>query len=178
MNWGRVTKAFTASLLLAVIAAACGGDDTDPTPTATATSNPNQTPTAPQPTATPDAEGEVIAAYLRYWDLYADAVLHLEATLVADVASDEELQRVRDDVEMLRSQGVAARVVLEHNPVVIEASATSATVLDEITNNSFYVDPETLEPQEGEGSGETLTDTFFLEKVDGQWIVVRSVRQE
>ena len=49
--------------------------------------------------------------------------------------------------------GSNARVVLEHNPVVIEASATSATVLDEITNNSFYVDPETLEPQEGEGKG-------------------------
>jgi hypothetical protein len=177
MDWQRVTKAFTASLLLVAIAAACGGDDADPTPTATAISNPSPTSTAPQPTTTPDAEAEVIAAYLRYWDLYAEAVLNLDHSGLIGAASREELQQVQEEIETLRAQGVALRVVIEHRPTVIELTATTATVFDEMTNNSFFVDPETHEPPEGEGSGETLVDTFFLEKVDGQWIVVRSIRQ-
>lgn len=177
MNWGRVTKAFTASLLLAMIAAACRGDDADPTPTATAISNPSPMPTAPQPTTTPDAKAEVIAAYLRYWDLYAEAVLNLDHSGLIGAASHEELQQVQEEIETLRAQGVALRVVIEHRPTVIELTATTATVFDEMTNNSFFVDPETHEPPEGEGSGETLVDTFFLEKVDGQWIVVHSIRQ-
>lgn len=177
MNGLQVRTALLSSLL-ALVVAACGGSNAEPTPTATATvASPSPTATSPQPTATPDPEAEVLAAYLAYWDRYAEAMLTLDAEAVAGVASDEELERVRNDVESLRSQGVAARVVLEHHPVVVEVTATSAIVLDEMTNNSFYVDPETLEPPEAEGSGEALVDTFFLEKVDGRWIVVRSVRQ-
>jgi hypothetical protein len=164
--------------LLALAMAACGGDDAEPTPTATATAAaPTSTPTVPQPTATPDPEAEVLAAYLGYWELYAEAVLHLDESVLIGVASDDELQQVRDEIETFRSQGVALRVVIEHRPVVLELTETSATVFDEMTNNSFYVDPETLEPPEGEGSGETLIDTFLLEKVDGRWIVIRSIRQ-
>ena len=175
---GRVGIGLVMGCGALMVAAACRGGDDEPTPTTAATVT---TPTSiMQPTATPTAsvEEEVIAAYLAYWDQYAEAMLTLDATVVADVASDEELQRVQGDVEMLRSQGVAARVVLEHNPVVIEASGPTAIIFDEMTNNSFYVDPETLQPEEGEGSGETLRDTFFLEKVDGRWIVVRSVRED
>lgn len=177
MDWRRVTRVISGSLLVAALAAACGGDDADPTPTATVAANPSPPPTAPQPTATPDAEADVVAAYLRYWDLYAEAVLNLDHSGLIAAASDEELQQVQEEIETLRAQGVALRVVIEHRPTVIELTATTATVFDEMTNNSFFVDPETHEPPEGEGSGETLVDTFFLEKVDGQWIVVRSIRQ-
>lgn len=177
MDWRRVTRVISGSLLVAALAAACGGDDADPTPTATVAANPSPPPTAPQPTATPDAEADVVAAYLRYWDLYAEAVLNLDHSGLIGAASDEELQQVQEEIETLRAQGVALRVVVEHRPTVIELTATTATVFDEMTNNSFFVDPETHEPPEGEGSGETLVDTFFLEKVDGQWIVVRSIRQ-
>ncbi|MBE0611105.1 MAG: hypothetical protein IH609_17110 [Dehalococcoidia bacterium] len=174
---GRGITEMVAGVALVLALVGCGGSDATPTPTTTAVV-PTPTATVAQPTPTVSVEEEVIAAYLAYWERYAEAMLTLDPTVVADVASDEELRRVQGDVEMLRAQGVAARVVLEHNPVVIEASATAAIILDEMTNNSFYVDPETLQPEEGEGSGETLRDTFFLEKVDGRWIVVRSVRQD
>ena len=170
-------RAFMAGLLVLSVAA-CGGGDSEPAPTATATAAvPTSTPTVPPPTATPDPEAEVLAAYLAYWDRYAEAVLNLDESVLIGAASDDELQQVRDEIETYRSQGVALRVVIEHRPVVLELTEMSATVFDEMTNNSFYVDPETLEPPEGEGSGETLIDTFFLEKVDGRWIVTRSVRQ-
>lgn len=177
MDWRRVALGITGSLLLAALAAACGADDADPTPTATAAADPSPTPTSQQPTSTPDPGAEVITAYLRYWELYAEAVLNLDHNVLIGVASEEELQQVQAEIETLRADGVALRVVIEHRPTVIELTDTTATVFDEMTNNSFYVDPETHEPPEGEGSGETLVDTFFLEKVDGQWIVVHSIRQ-
>lgn len=166
------------ALVLLAVSAACGSDSEVPPPTVTATvPAATFTPTIPPPTATPDLEAEVLGAYLTYWDLYAEAVLNLDETGLVGTASDEELQQVRDEIAMYRSQGVALRVVIEHRPVVLEMTDTTATVFDEMTNNSFYVDPETHEPPEGDGSGETLVDTFFLEKVDGRWIVIRSIRQ-
>ena len=175
---GRVGIALVLGCSALMVAAACGGSDGEPTPSTTATITPSTAnPTASQPTDTPDPEAAVIAAYLRYWDLYAEAVLNLDHSVLLGAASEEELQQVREEIETLRAQGVALRVVIEHRPTVIELTDTTATVFDEMTNNSFYVDPETHEPPEGEGSGETLVDTFFLEKVDGQWIVIRSIRQ-
>ncbi len=132
---------------------------------------------AAQPTSTPNPEAEVLAAYATYWELYAEAVLNLDHSVLIGAASEEELQQVQEEIETLRADGVALRILIEHRPTVIELTGTTATVFDEMTNNSFYVDPETHEPPEGEGSGETLVDTFFLEKVDGQWIVIRSIRQ-
>lgn len=156
----------------------CGGDDeASDTPTPTSSPSATATGTAP-PTPTVSIEDQVIESYLAYWDRYAAAVLDLNADLVAELAGPEELARVQGEVEMLRAQGVALRVVIEHNPIVVESSETTAVVYDEMTNNSFYVDPVTKEPPEAEGTGELLKDTFFLEKVDGQWTVTRSVRQQ
>lgn len=176
-----VWEAFCSGALglacVALLLGACNGGSAEETPTPTASPSATATGTVP-PTATVSIGDEVIESYLAYWELYAAAVLDLNADLVADVAGPEELTRVRDEVEKLRAQGVALRVVIEHNPVVVESSNTTAVVYDEMTNNSFYVDPVTKEPPEAQGTGEMLKDTFFLEKVDGQWTVIRSVRQQ
>jgi hypothetical protein len=157
----------------AVFLLACGdGDDTP--------SEPTVPPTATQvvaPTATRTVEEEVGDAYLRYWEAYGEALLELDPTLAEGVAAGEELERIREEIETLRSQGVALRTVVEHNFVVVEASPDSASLVDELTNNSFYVDPETKQPSQASGSGEVLRDTFFFEKVGGRWVVVRSSRQ-
>ena len=73
---------------------------------------------------------------------------------------------------------VALRVVVEHDFAVLEVADGTATVFDEYVNNSFAVDPETKEPPTAAGSGEVLRDAFFLERLDGRWFVVRSVRQQ
>lgn len=166
--------------LVLMIGACDGGDggepptrvgDSSPTPRPAATQTPEITPT---PTSSP--EEDVTEAYLAYWRAYGEALLSLDPMLVEGVAADQELQRIREEIEGLRSQGVALRVVVEHNPVILELSDTSAVLFDEIVNNSFYVDPETKEPPEASGSGEVLRDTFYLEKINGHWIVVRSTR--
>ena len=62
------------------------------------------------------------------------------------------------------------------NFAVIEATDDSAKIVDDLVNNSFLVDAVTKERRKAEGSGERLQDTFELERVDGNWVVVRSTR--
>jgi hypothetical protein len=172
-----------AALTLAVSGCDGGGGDGgrvngqgSPTPVATAmaTAAPTQTPEA---TATVLPEEEVEAAYLRYWDAYSQALLDLNPALVEGVAAGEELRRIQEEIDGLRSQGLALRVDVSHNFVILDMTSDSATLLDKITNNSFYVDAETKEPGEGSGSGEILKDTFYFQKIGGDWRVVRSTRQ-
>ena len=145
-----------------------------PTPDATpvATPGPAATPTPP-----PSVEREVEAAYLAYWEAYAEAALHLDASLVEGFASGAELARIRAEISALRERGVALRVVVEHDPLVVVTSEASAVVADRITNRSFHVDPATLHPPRAEGDGEVLRDTVFMEKEGGRWIAVDSHRE-
>lgn len=167
--------------LAAITVGACGGEDDQSTPTATATGTATvDTPTATsEPTQTPTAsiEDEVAEAYLAHWDAYADAVLNLDISLVEDYATGEELEAIRDEIEQLRADGVALRVVVEHDFVVASVEDSRAVVLDEIVSNSFYVDPETKQPDEGEGSGDVLRYATHLKRIDGRWVVAR-VEQE
>ena len=174
----RLALVVTLALIVVVLAACNGGGGQPATPTG----EPSQTPSpavtaAAEATPTPSLEEEVGEAYLRYWDAYSDALFELDTTLAQGVASDEELDRIREEIDDLRSRGLALKTVVDHDFVVVEASAESATLLDEIVNNSFFIDAETKEPPQAEGSGEVLRDTFYLEKIDGQWMVVRSTRQ-
>ncbi len=164
-------------LMLAFAAAAgCGGTAVTPialSPTATVVAN---TPSAPTPQAR-SVEDEVRAAYLAYWDAYSRAVLNLDASLVTAVAAGEELTGIQQEIEGLRRQGVALRIVVQHDVAVVDLSERSATVLDRYVNNSFAVDAQTKDPPTAAGSGDVIQHVFSLERRDGRWLVVRSVRQ-
>lgn len=124
------------------------------------------------PTLTPNQA--VLDAYQRYWDVYSAALLELDANLIHTVATGEEQERIRQEIDMLRSKGVALRVRVERHPLIIEVNDTTAVIYDEVTNQSFYVDAITKQPPQGTGSGEILRDTYYLRKMDGMWKVVRS----
>ena len=178
----RAGMTYVGWAIAAIALTACGGGDASPTPTPTATvvASPTVTPTEPPATATPSLEeiaDEVAEAYLAYWDAYAEAVLNLDASLVEGFAAGEELESIRAEIEELRAEGVAMRVVVEHDVAVADATSTDAIVIDELVNNSFTVDPETKEPPEAEGSGNALRDTVRLELIDGRWVVVSGTRE-
>lgn len=168
--------------VIALLLAACDGEGDEPT--APAGEGPSPTP-SPAVTATAEAtptptlsvEEEATQAYLGYWDAYAEAVLNLDASLMQGVAGGEELQRIQDEIEELRSQGSAVRIRVEHNYVIVDSSPDSVALFDEIVNNSFLVDADSKEPTDAPGSGEILRDTFYLEKTGDTWLVVRSTRQ-
>lgn len=172
---------FVVGSVLVLLVVACnggGGSTSTPVTQAPATASAVATGTRNStPTPSPSLEEQINTAYSRYWEAYGQALLNLDAGLVATVAAGDELQRIKQEIETLRSQGVALRVVIKHNPLIAEASANSATILDEMVNNSFYVNPKTKDPPQASGSGERLRDTFYLQKVGDQWQVVRSTRQ-
>ena len=177
-----------AAALAAVLLAVRGGGGEPATVTATraapraaatvavpAAASPTPAP-APTQAPAPTVEEEVEAAYLAYWEAYASAALQLDASLAEGVASGEELSRIREEIASLRESGVALRVVVEHDLLVVVTSPASAVVVDRITNGSFYVDPVSKQPPRAEGGGEVLRDTVFLEKEGERWIVTGSRR--
>jgi len=174
--------AVAVGIMCAVVLAACGGGSATPSPTPTAEPTATATATAsvPTATATPSRDAivaEVSQAYLAYWDAYADAVLHLDITRVERFASGAELEGIREEIETLRADGIAARIRVEHDFDVISVNESSAVIVDEYVNNSFVVDAKTLAPEEADGPGDVIKDTILLERVDGRWVVTRGARE-
>lgn len=178
----RTGMTYVGWAIAAIALAACGGGDTSPTPapTPTVVASPTVTPTAPPVTATPspeELEAEVSAAYLAYWDAYAEAVLNLDITPLEGLVSPGHRALLSDEVDTLRTDGFAMRVSVEHDFVVLVTCETEAGVIDRLVNNSFYVDPSTKEPSEGQGSGEELQYTFLMERIDGRWVVLSGFQE-
>lgn len=180
MDWRRVTKAVTASLLLAAIAAACGGDDADPTPTPTATAaDISPTPTVPQPTATPDPEAAVLEAYATYWEVYAEALRNRDDSRLDEVMTGPRLERGLAEVAGLIADDRAVEQVVHLNPIVVEIVGDQAVVFDEYENYSYYVDPGTHQPlRPTPSTPQVLRDTVTMHRIDGVWKVFDGIRQE
>lgn len=171
-----MTSTSTITLAVMLLVLGCGGNN-DAQPTKTPFATPTVLPTATA-TASLQPEDEVLTAYEAYLEAYREALLQLDDSLADTVATGEERQRIRQEINTMRSQGVALRLVTTHNPVIIDITANSAVVFDESIDNSFFVDAVTKDPPVASGSGERLQQTFYFEKVDSTWLVVRGVRHE
>ena len=180
MEWRGVTKAVASSLLLMALAAACGDDEAGPTPETTATpatSSPTPTVVA-QPTATPDPDAEVLAAYERYWEVYAEALRNRDDSRLEEVMTGPRLERAVAEVEDLRGQDYAVALVVNSRPVVVAIQGDEAMLMDTYENQSHRIDPDTKAPlQPTPAPGPTLRDRVTLQLVDGTWKVVETVRQ-
>jgi hypothetical protein len=165
-------------VVLALFVTACnsgvGTRDASPTPVATHTTVPTVA-----PTATPSVEEEVSQAYLHYWEVYAEAVFNLDESRLSEVMTDPDLERAREEVETLRQGGRAAKIVVEHNFVILQLDpvAGTATIRDEYTNNSYEVDANTKEMIGEAPQGNVLTDTYFLVREGGTWRVRDGIRE-
>lgn len=166
--------------LLALALGACGGGSAEPTPTATATvSNPSPTATAPQPTATPDPEAEVLAAYAKYWEIYAQALRDRDDSRLSEVMTGPRLQRGTTEIAGLLAEDRAVEQVVHLNPVVVQITDDQALVLDEYENYSYYIDPATHQPiRPTPSTPQILRDTVTLHRVEGVWKVFDGIRQE
>jgi hypothetical protein len=161
-----------------VLACSGGGNDTSGDAVGSQTLTPTGGSAAVTATASPTVEQEILKAYMDYVEAYKRAVLELDPTYVEGFAAGAELESIRREIERLRSQGLALRVVLTHNPVVVERAETTAVILDEMVNNSFQVDAKTKDPPVASGSGEILRNSFRLEKVGGRWVVTQVFRNQ
>lgn len=173
--------ALAVAALAIPLFAACGGDDEPATTTVTPTATPTPSRTSTPPataTPTPSIEDEVTAAYLEYWDVYADALRRLDGAQLDEVMTGPRLERALSEIENLRTQGQAVRIVVENAPLVAGVSGDEAVVIDEYVNSSYLIDPVTQEPIADRGEPNTLRDTVTLVREDDVWKVRDSVRQE
>jgi len=165
---------------LLLIGLACGGGTTArPTPTPTPTSTGTGTPVVAIPTAsaTQSPEAEVLAAYGRYWTVYADAMLRLDESRLPEVMTGPRLDRARQEIRDLAAQGHAVRIVVENEPVVGTISSSQAILLDVYRNASFLVDATTKQPVAGTGTPSVLKDAVTLVRVGDAWKVRDAIRQ-
>ena len=151
------------------LAAACSGGGSDDGPSAVVT--------APERTTTTlsAVEREVEAAYLKSWDIYADAALRLTTERLAESYAGEQLTRTTADIQDRMRTRWLARISVDHSYHLRLLTPTRAEVHDQYVNHSVRLDPETSEPLEDDPR-ERVTETYALERTDGKWKVVGIVR--
>jgi hypothetical protein len=176
-GWGVTALRLT---LAALVLAACSSDDPEASTTTRETTTSTST-TAPERQASTTTtafdpatvEGEVEAAYLRSWDVYADAVydLVLDEDALAEVYARESLENLTAEIEERIAERRASRVLVEHDYQVDILDPTTALVVDAYINHQVLIDAATKEPTEDDPKNR-LIYSFKLERIDGDWRVV------
>jgi len=104
-------------------------------------------------------------------------VLNLDAALMARFASGEELASIQSEIDTHRRNGVAVRLNVKHDFAIVQMSERAATVVDQVTTQSFFVDPLTKRPETSDVPSRVVRYTFFLERGSDGWVVVRGLRE-
>jgi len=130
---------------------------------------PNAGNSSPSPTPT-DVRAQVEQAYLRYWDVYADALLRLDPSGLDQVLTGDALENHLMQVNEHKANNEPVRISVEHDYLITIADETSASVDDNYVNHSVRLDPETMEPTE-EDPNRRIRRTYTMKKVDGTWKV-------
>jgi len=176
--WGVTVG--TAVLVLGLSACGGGSEADSTTSTHARAETTTTTSTAPErPTSTtttlydPAAvEGQVEAAYLASWDVYADAVydLELDEEALSQVYADPLLSVRRTEIESRIAEGRAAMVRIEHGYTIEPTGDDSAAVIDTYVNHQVLIDPTTKEPVETDPN-ETIVDVFTARRIGGVWLI-------
>jgi hypothetical protein len=177
------SRGVTVCIALALGAAGCSDDGGTSSPTTTTEANGTTTTTASTPPERPTSttttafdpesvEGAVEAAYLRSWDVYADAVynLDLDESALAEVYADELFTVRREEIVARVEDRRAALVEVEHDYRIEFTGVDTALIIDTYVNHQVLVDPETKEPIE-EDPNATIVDAFSARRVGDDWVM-------
>jgi hypothetical protein len=174
---GRVTLCFALGLCL--VACSDDGDD-GASPTTAEASSSSTTSTAPErPASTTttafdpaSVEGQVEAAYLKSWDVYADAVydLELDEAALAEVYSGTSLKNLRTEISDRIAGRKASLAQVEHDYDITITSPTTALVVDAYRNHQVRIDADTKAPVERDPDS-TLVYAFNMRLIDSAWRV-------
>lgn len=141
------------------------------TTTSTAPERPSSTTTTAYDPAA--VEGQVEAAYLKSWDVYADAVynLVLDEAALSEVYADPLLGVVRNELSSRITDGRAAYVLVDHDYEIQMTGTDTAAVIDTYLNHQVLIDPVSKQPTEADPN-ERIIDAFTLRRTDGHWVVL------
>lgn len=162
-------------LIAGLFIARAGGGNGEPTPDnspspAESTPTPNSSPTEQSP------KGHVRDAYLRQWDVYAEAVRTLETAGLDEVFTGKALEVVRKEIERRRREGTPVVIKVKHNLAVKIIDASTAVVDDRYINRTTDIDPDTGEPTK-RYAPDLIHELYTLKKVNGIWKVSAIFRQ-
>ena len=157
-------------------------------PTTQPAAAPPATPVSASPTAVETVGGlrvansplerEIETAYLHYWDVLAQAYLDADITNLPEVMSGAELGRQEQQIQDLKAQGKAAKLVAEHRIAFAKVTPDDAIVYDEYLNRSVFVDPITKQEHPTSAPPETEKISFEMRKIGDTWKVVDGTRHD
>lgn len=155
---GVLLTALVAGLLVGFLA--LGDDDQS---SGTTTTPPVTTSATPS-----DPRAQVEQAYLKGWDVWADALVNLDASVLREAFTGRALQLITAQVAEQKEKNQPVRIRAEHNYTITLIDAQTASVDDRYINHNVRLDQNTLEPIEADPDNPEHR-SFTLKLVDGTW---------
>jgi hypothetical protein len=160
--------------LLAMVVAGCGANPSPSRATTTAATAPATTGVAPPTTLS--AKVELLAAYERSWELYADALRRLDPSRLGLAFAGSALRAAQQEVATQKANHQPVRIDVEHHLRVLLVTATDGVVADEGVNHSVVLDPATGQPTEADPN-ERFKERRSFKFLDGSWKVVEIIEE-
>ena len=131
------------------------------------------------PIASTPEEKAIEAAYQQYLDIYSQAALNLDTSHLSDILAGPALQRVTDEVNQLKAQGRPVSVIeTQHKVAFAQVTESTATLIDEYTNESVYADPKTKQPLGSNDQPDLVRQSYQFQKVNNTWKIMDGTRTE
>ena len=127
--------------------------------------SPKTSPSA-QPT---DPKAQVEVAYLRYWEVWKEANLKLDPSILDQVMAGDALEKAQQVIEQAKTNNEPVLIRVQHD-YNISIRPEFASVDDSVLDKSVRADPETQKPI-GPERNEVIRNSYTLKKVGGQWKV-------
>jgi hypothetical protein len=166
-----------AVTLATVLLAGCGGDAESTPPSTTVSAAPSTTAARSTTSTTLSAKAELLAAYDRSWDVYADALRRLDPSQLPTVFAGNALKLAQQEVAEHKANGQPSMVRVTHRARVLLVTATDGVVQDHYTNHSVLVDPATGKPTEPDPN-EMVYQRQSLRRTNGVWKVVEVIEEK
>jgi hypothetical protein len=165
-----------AVTLATVLLAGCDGDAGSTPPSTTVSAAPSTTAAPSANSTTLSAKAELLAAYNRSWDVYADALRRLDPGRLPTAFGGSALKAVQAEVATQKARRQPVRINVEHDPKVLLVTATDGVVADEGINHSVVLDPATGQPAEPDPE-EPFRERRSFRYLDGAWKVVEVIEE-
>jgi hypothetical protein len=170
------TSTAVAVTLVTLLLAGCRGNAEGTTPSTTVSAAPSTTAAPSRTSTTLSAKAELLAAYKRSWEIYADALRRLDPGRLPTVFSGNALKAVQAEVATQKARRQPVRIEVEHDPKVLLVTATDGVVADEGINHSVVLDPATGRPAEPDPD-EPFRERRSFRHLDGAWKVVEVIEE-
>ncbi len=122
------------------------------------------------PSSSTDPKAQVEQAYLKHWDVYAEALRHLDTSKLSEVLTGSALATVTSQVEEQRRMNQPVLIRVEHNYTITLTSDSTASVDDNYINHSVRLDPKTGQPIERDPN-QRVHKSYTIKRVNGIWKV-------